>query len=486
MTGSIQIIGLGAGSIEQLQLGTYRKLTKHGQPVYVRTIDHPVINTLQEEGVSFIPFDEIYERQNQFGMVYEEITSQLLNKAKEADILYAVPGHPMLAEKTVQLLLKQKDIKVEILNGQSYLDDLFTALKIDPIDGFQFIDATSFTRDQLEYRHHMVFCQVYDSYVASEVKLTLLEDLAPEHPITIVEAVGSDSEEMLTIPLEELDRSVKLSNLTSVYVSPTSQNDLNHQFFRMRQIIAELRGPNGCPWDKKQTHESLRKYLLEESYEFIEAVNKENDEGMIEELGDVLLQVMLHSQIGEDEGFFTINDVIKGLSGKMIRRHPHVFDKVETTSEDKVIENWEKIKQEEKGNVAASLLDGVPKELSGLLKAEELQKRAAKVGFKWEVASSIWEKVSEELEELKEAIDSREEVEIEREFGDVLFAIVNLSSYYKINSEISLQRTNEKFLFRFRFIEQKVKEKGLNIKDLPLEELDRYWNEAKEYELKRK
>ncbi|QTN01269.1 nucleoside triphosphate pyrophosphohydrolase [Sediminibacillus dalangtanensis] len=481
MANNVEIIGLGAGDINQLPLGIYRKLIDHKEQIYVRTLDHPVIEHLKQEGVTFASFDEIYEKNQEFSSVYEEIAALLADAAVKHDVIYAVPGHPMLAEKTVQLLLENDKLHVSVTGGQSYLDALFTTLRIDPIDGFQFVDANSFKRNELEYRHHIVFCQVYDAFIASEVKLTLLEDLSPEHPVTIVEAAGSSQEKVVTIPLVELDQSARLSNLTSVYVAPVADTALNHHFFRLREVIAQLRGPNGCPWDKKQTHESLRQYLLEEAYEFIEAVNAKDDEAMIEEIGDVLLQVMLHSQIGEDEGFFTIDDVISTLTNKMIRRHPHVFGEAIADTAEEVVDNWQKIKAEEK-QAAPSLLSGIPIELPQLTAAEELQKKAAKVGFDWGNAEPIWEKLHEELEEWREAIKEKKHEEIEKEFGDFLFAIVNLARYYKINPELSLNRTNTKFRDRFAYIEEQTALSGKNMGDMTLEELDHYWNEAKKME----
>ena len=479
MSHSIEIIGLGAGDLEQLPLGIYRKLVSHNGSIHVRTVDHPVITALNDEGCTFISYDDTYEKYDRFESVYEDIVRQLIVAAKQSPVVYAVPGHPMLAEKTVQLLLEQQEVDINILGGQSYLDDLFTTLQIDPIEGFQFIDATAFKRNQLDYRSHLIFCQVYDEFVASEVKLSLLEDLSPEHVVTVVDAVGSKNERVTKIPLVELDQSVQLSNFTSIYVPPVTEDSLNHQFHRLREIISELRGPNGCPWDKKQTHKSLRKYLIEETYEFIEAVNKQDDDGMIEEIGDVLLQVMLHSQIGEDEGYFTIDDIIQTLTEKMIRRHPHVFGDRTADTADEVVANWEEIKQTEKSERLTSLLDDIPAELPQLLIAEELQKKAAKVGFDWDDVKPIWQKVAEEVNEVKEAIKSGDKEDMESEFGDLLFVIVNLARYYKVNPDLAIHRTNTTFKRRFMCIEKKLADKQLSFTDVTLQDLDKFWNQAK-------
>ena len=403
---TIEVIGLGAGDINQLPLGIYKKLTNQSRDIYLRTEEHPVVAELEKEGLAFRSFDNIYEKHEQFEEVYIEVVDQLVLAASQKSIIYAVPGHPMVAERTVQLLLEREErgeVKVEVAGGQSYLDDVYSALKIDPVEGMQFIDATSFDRSQLQYLGHIIFTQVYDGMIASEVKLALLEDLNPEHPVTIVTAAGSEQERVITVALEDLDRSVELNNLTSVYLAPVPKDSLNHQFFRLREVIRELRGPDGCPWDKKQTHESLRKYLIEEAYEFIDAVNQLDDDAMVEELGDVLLQVMLHSQIGEDEGFFTIDDVILSITEKMIRRHPHVFGDISVNSSEEVITNWDEIKKQEKGIQPESLLDQVPASFPSLLQAEDIQKRAAKVGFDWKEAEPVWSKVEEEWQEFKEA-----------------------------------------------------------------------------------
>ncbi|WP_233879976.1 bifunctional methyltransferase/pyrophosphohydrolase YabN [Virgibacillus halodenitrificans] len=478
----IEIIGLGAGDIAQLPLGLYKKLVNQKNTVYTRTKDHPVIRSLEEEGVLFTSFDSMYEEEANFGDVYERIVRSLIEKARKESIIYAVPGHPMLAEKTVQLLLDQKEVEVDILGGQSYLDDLFTTLQIDPIEGFQFVDGTSFKRNQLNYHNHIIFCQVYDRFIASEVKLALLEDLPPEFEIKVVDAAGSEQESIRTMPLEELDHSMEISNLTSIYIPPAPETLLQHTFSRLKEVIAILRGPEGCPWDREQTHESLRGYAVEEVYELIEAIDKQDDENIVEELGDMLLQVMLHSQIGEDDGFFTIDDVIRSITTKMIHRHPHVFADVSVDSVDQVYKNWDELKREEKGEARTSLLDGVPNHLPSLAKAYKLQKKAAKVGFNWDNAADIWDKLNEEIDEVKEAIQSGNEEEMEKEFGDVLFVLANLTRYYKINPEIALNRSNQKFYSRFQFIERQIQEKNLDINQVSLEKMDYFWNLAKERE----
>ncbi|KXG08259.1 Nucleoside triphosphate pyrophosphohydrolase [Anoxybacillus sp. P3H1B] len=482
---TIFIFGLGAGDIDQLPLGIYRQL-KTASPLFLRTKEHPVVQALIDEGVSATSFDELYQTYETFEEVYEAIVRVLLDKAQTSDVYYAVPGHPLVAEKTVQLLLEveqKQQCRVVVSGGQSFLDPLFAAVKIDPIEGFQLLDATSFQQEEWQLTNHVVFCQVYDSFIASEVKLTLMEQLPDDYPVYVVTAAGTVAEKVIQVPLYELDRVTELNNLTSVYVPPVKEEKwLYHRFEKLRHVIATLRGPNGCPWDRKQTHESLKKYLLEEAYELFDAIDMQDDDGIIEELGDVLLQVMLHAQIGEDEGLFSIFDVIKGITEKMIRRHPHVFGDIEVQNAEEVLQNWQLIKEKEKQDRSVSLLDQVPKSLSSLLKAYEFQAKAAKVGFDWDDVKPMWEKVEEEMQEFKqELLQGHQDVKKQmNEFGDLLFALVNIARYYKINPEEALQATNMKFYRRFSYIEEQVKTRGLRMEALSLQELDQWWEEAKE------
>ncbi len=485
LSNKITIIGLGAGDLNQIPFGVYKMMLK-AELVYLRTKEHPVVAELEKEGVQFISYDDVYEKHDSFGKVYEEISESLLNKAQQQSIIYAVPGHPIVAEQTVQLLLENgptQGIQIELAGGQSFIDAIFQALKIDPIDGFQLLDGTSLTKESLNLHQHIVIGQVYDTYVASNVKLTLMERLPDDYQIVVVSAAGSEAEQIESIPLYELDRVVKVNNLTSIYVPPVQEETILYkEFDKLREVIAELRGPNGCPWDKKQTHSSLKKYLIEEAYELIEAIGQDDIDHMIEELGDVLLQVMLHAQIGEDDGYFSINDVIESITAKMIRRHPHVFGTVEVNGVEDVLSNWNEIKTQEKsGEDDKSLLDSIGLSQPSMLRAYELQKAAAKVGFDWQEVEPVWDKVKEELQEFEAELIGKEVNEnAVKEFGDLMFAMINLARFYKIHPEEALLSTNLKFTDRFKFVEKRVKESGKDFAQHSLEELDQYWDEAKE------
>lgn len=482
----ITVIGLGAADFDQMQMGVYKKI-KAAKKLFVRTDDHPVLQDLREQGIEFTSFDEVYVKHGSFGPVYEEIAQRLIVAVADEDIMYAVPGHPLVAEQTVQYLIeaeKKGQIRLVIEGGQSFLDPIFGALKIDPIEGFQLLDGTSMSMHDVNMRQHILIAQVYDAFSASEVKLTLMEKYKEDYPVTIVTAAGSAQEQLRTVPLYELDQAAEINNLTTVYVPPV-QNDEEalRDWVTFRQLIATLRGPNGCPWDQKQTHESLKEYLLEETHEFLAAVDAEDDFGMVEELGDVLLQVFLHAQIGEDNGYFTLEEVLASVNEKMIRRHPHIFGDVSAEDAETVATNWEVIKNAEKGRAMDEpLLKSEYRPTSALQTSYNYQKRAAKVGFNWPNVADAWDKFAEEWQEFQDEIATGSQKKRLDEFGDVLFTLVNLARFYKISPEEAMIHANEKFARRFTYVEQCVKESGKAFENFSLAQLDAFWDEAKRLE----
>ncbi len=251
---------------------------------------------------------------------------------------------------------------------------------------------------------------------------------------------------------------------------------------RLAEIMKRLREPGGCPWDRKQTLDTLKKYLIEECYEVLEKINEKDYEGLKEELGDLLLQIVFQSRIAEEEGYFTLKDVIDGISDKLIFRHPHVFGDVKVRDAEEVVENWEKLKKIEKekkgGEVEEHPLGKFPYHIPSLLAAYEIGKRASKLGFDWEKAEDVIEKIEEELEELKKAMKEGEG-NIKEEIGDLLFSIVNLSRKLKISPEEALNDTNLKFWKRFEYLSRRLAEEGKSFKDTTLEEMDKLWEEGK-------
>jgi tetrapyrrole methylase family protein/MazG family protein len=478
----ITVIGLGAGELDQLPLGLYRKLINASR-LFVRTVEHPVLIELQNEGITFESFDAIYEKHGTFEEVYKEIVETLIDLAEDGPLFYAVPGHPLVAEQTVQWLVKAEKegrIQLEILGGQSFLDPIFNALRIDPIEGFQLLDGTMFKRDDVHMGQHVLIAQVYDAYSASEVKLTLMEKYPDDYLVTIVTAAGSSQERLRTVPLFELDRAAELNNLTTVYVPPVAQmEDRLKEWSTFREIIAKLRAPDGCPWDREQTHESLKKYVIEEVHEFLQAVNDQDEEGIIEELGDVLLQVFLHAQIGEDEGYFSLEDVLKRVSAKMIHRHPHVFGDAEVENSEDVLRNWQELKAEEKSNQTKRILDGLDREDSSLLTSYNFQKAAAKVGFDWPSVEGAMKKFEEEWDEFNNELKNGGTESQLDELGDVLFTIINVARFYGLSPEEAMMHANRKFKARFNFVEESVQRDKGDFSVYSLEELESFWQQAK-------
>lgn len=491
MQSTITVIGLGSGDADQLTLGAWRRL-QEAERRYVRTEKHPMMRLFGEHGLVYDSFDYLYEQSASFPDVYEAITEALIREATSASggsLVYAVPGHPMVAERTVQLLRErcpQHDIVLNILGGESFLDQAFTRLGFDPIEGFQLLDAGDLKPSLIRTELHTVIGQVYDAFTASDVKLTLMELLPDDYPITIGHALGVPGEErILTVPLYELDRTPGYGNLSLIWLPRSTDDSLrNRSFERLHEIVAILRGPEGCPWDKAQTHQSIRKNFIEETYEAIEALDNDDPDGMREEFGDVILQVMLHSQMEEETGTFSVYDVIQALNEKLLFRHPHVFGDADAGTEQEALRNWEEMKAEEKRRkgidpAQASQLDGIPPDLPALMKAYKIQKKAAKVGFDWDEIGPVLDKIQEELDELREAIVDKDAEEQAGELGDLLFATVNAARFIQADPEEALSRTNQKFKKRFSYIEEQLRISGRTFDQTDLTEMDRYWEEAK-------
>ncbi|MDO7908578.1 nucleoside triphosphate pyrophosphohydrolase [Paenibacillus sp. JX-17] len=496
MSASLTIIGLGSGDPDQLTLGMLKRM-KQADKIYLRTNDHPVVAVLQEQGLDISSFDHVYEEKDSFPEVYEEIAGLLINQARLAaqgtEIVYAVPGHPMVAEATVGILKRRcaiEEIELTILGGESFLDEAFIRLGFDPIEGFQLLDASSIGPESLQPRLHTLIGQVYDTFTASDVKLSLMEIYPDDYHVIVGHALGVTGEEQIFhVPLYELDRVEGYGNLSLVYVPRNEDDNLRRRSFaRLHEIVDILRSPEGCPWDREQTHQSIRKNLIEETYEVIETIDEDDPDHMKEELGDLLLQILLHAQMEEELGTFSVYDVIEGLHDKLIFRHPHVFGENKAADAEEALRNWDQMKAEEKKQKGiedgqASALDGIPRDLPALMKAYKLQKKASKVGFDWDEISGVFDKIEEELAELREAVQQRQTTEEQQlELGDLLFATVNAARFIGTDPEEALSLTNRKFIRRFEYMEERLREQSRGFADANLEELEAYWQAAKSSE----
>lgn len=253
-------------------------------------------------------------------------------------------------------------------------------------------------------------------------------------------------------------------------------------FDRLMKLMRRLRAPGGCPWDAEQTHESLKRYLLEETYEVFEAIDKNDPELLKEELGDLLLQPVFHAAIAEEKGVFTMDDVLEAICDKLVRRHPHVFGEERVKTAEEQVENWERIKKAEKGEERKSAIAGVPPHLPSLMKAQKITEKASRVGFDWSHVDEVYAKVLEELKEFEETMAERDQERMEAELGDLLFAIVNLGRFLRLDPEEALRKTIARFTRRFEYVEEALHERGTSIRDASLEEMERFWEEAKRRE----
>ncbi len=479
MSPCLHIVGLGPSGLEQLTLGNYR-LICGAEKVFARTAEHPCVQELIAEGICVESFDDLYTAKPSFEVVYESIVEQLreeLNKSSE--VIYMVPGHPMVAEKTVQLIFDKLALQNTIIihPALSFIDEIFRALKFDPIDGVIIRNYDALTDGGLTGNEWLIIPQVHNKILASEVKLDLMRIYPDDAWVYIIKALGTPGEQVDKLPLFELDHGT-CDHLTTIVLPPNSDVI---SFSRLTKIMRTLRSKEGCPWDLKQTHDTLKPYLIEESYEVLNAIEKNDMHNLCEELGDLLLQVVFHAQVASDAKEFAIDDVLQGIIQKMIRRHPHVFGAEKAETADDVNITWQRIKQEEKKdkNLESSFFKD-PIGLPALMWASSTQRRAAEAGFDWSDMDGPWGKVKEELQELKSAL--AEGVGKREELGDLLFSIVNLSRFLKLDAEDALRDSIHKFQRRFQKMVDLAQKDSFKLEQLALNEMDLYWEKAKSIE----
>jgi tetrapyrrole methylase family protein/MazG family protein len=480
---TITIVGLGPGAVDDLSLKAWRTL-ENAAKVYLRTERHPCVPHLPQQTV-YESFDHLYETIEAFEDVYAHITATLIEAAKSGDVIYAVPGDPLVGESTTTRILtaaKENHITVNIINGISFIEPMLANLGIDALDGLQILDGLDIAamhHPPLNPEYPALIAQVYSRSVASDVKLTLMNQYPDEFEVTLIHGAGTEGQIVETVPLYEIDRSEQINHLTSLYLPAAGAYT---SFESFQEVIAHLRAPEGCPWDRKQTHDSLRPYLIEEAYEVLEAIDNGDWEALAGELGDLMLQVVLHTQIATEYGEFYMKDVLEYVNRKMIRRHPHVWGTVDVNGNaDTVVANWEQIKKAEKstGEKRESLLDGIPKALPAVMVAWKYQAKAAKVGFDWADISGVEDKAQEELNEIIAETDANLKA---HEIADLMFVLVNWLRWLGIEDVESLMREhNAKFYRRFRYIEDHATKP---LAEMSLDEMDALWNEAKKLEAK--
>ncbi|MBI4317949.1 MAG: nucleoside triphosphate pyrophosphohydrolase [Chloroflexi bacterium] len=504
--GSLIVLGLGPGDPGLLTVEA-RQLLEQADEVYLRTVRHPIVSRLPPT-LAIRSFDHVYEAKGTFGEVYQTICEELLKLAERPQgVIYGVPGHPLVAEDSVHRIVTQakgKGIEVRIVPGLSFVDAVLSLLEVDALaQGLQLVDASTlaeyadvwvadrgresegntqaplvWSKRPLDPTVPALVCQLHSRRVASATKLTLLELYPHDHKVVVVQWAGiAGKQRKRALELSELDRLRDFDHLTSLYLPALSVLDDLSSLAGLRFIVGRLRAPGGCPWDREQTHESLKPYLLEETYEVLEALDTEDRATFAEELGDLLLQIVLHAQLAMESGDFAMEDVHRHINAKLIRRHPHVFGDRQVSGAAEVLLNWEQIKREEKGEGLVSL-NNVPKALPALAYAQSIQRRVARVGFDWPEIGGVLDKVSEEAQEVRQASGPGERA---RELGDLLFAIVNLARWLEVDAEEALRQANHRFKQRFQYMEQLCADRKINLSELSLEQQDELWEEAKRW-----
>jgi tetrapyrrole methylase family protein / MazG family protein len=476
----ITLLGLGPGDPAQLTREAWEILSSADE-VYLRTRQHPTVLGLPQ-GVEILSFDHFYENGETFEEVYAAIVEKVLELGQRPQgVVYAVPGDPFVAEATGPEIARRArtlGLPLKIVSGISFLEPVFAALGLDPYPRLSLVDAVELSQSHMAAFPPdvpVLIAQIYSQIVAAEVKMTLNTVYPDEHPVRLVHAAGTKNETVEDIPLYEIDRSKHIGLLTALYVPPLAAGT---SFEAFQEIVAALRAPDGCPWDREQTHQSLRPHLMEEAYEVLAALDSGDPANMAEEFGDLLLQIVLNAQIGSEEGDFSMADVLKGIYTKIIRRHPHVFGDVQLDGVQGVLKNWEKLKAKERKEEGKEkgLLDGVPLALPALIQAQEYQDRAVRVGFDWPEIDGVLEKIVEEIQEVRQAAN---QAELTAELGDLFFALVNLARWKKVDAESALRGTNMRFKKRFAYVEAGAKRLDRKLSEMTLDEMEALWQEAK-------
>jgi len=482
--GTITIVGLGPGDEGQVTREAWHVLTEASE-VWLRTERHPTVKRLPDH-LDVHSFDLLYDKAERFADVYEGIVADLVDLgSRPQGVVYGVPGHPMVGEATVSGILRrarEEGLRVRVIPGLSFVEPTLTALEVDALDGMQILDAV-----EVAAAHHppinpdfpALVGQLHSRSVASGVKLALMNEYPDELEVVLVHAAGTQDERVESHVLYQLDRPGVMdeasAHLTTLYVPSLGQVA---SFEGLQETVARLRSPGGCPWDREQTHESLRPGLVEEAYEAVSAIDRGDLDGLQEELGDLLLQIVLQTQIATEGGVFKMPDVIGGIDAKLKYRHPHVWGEKAVKDTGEVLQNWEMLKRAEKVE-RESILDGVPAALPALQQAYTYGARVARVGFDWSAVAGVRAKVREEIEELEEASSlGRKEAEL----GDLLFAVANWARWLGVEPETALRSANARFARRFASLERQARERNLDIADLSIDELDTFWETAKERE----
>jgi tetrapyrrole methylase family protein/MazG family protein len=487
--GRVVVVGLGPGGAEHVTTETLSTIERIERR-YLRTARHPSAHLVPDA----VTFDDVYETADRFEHVYAEITERLVAAAAEhGEVLYAVPGSPLVLERSVRALRADVRIECVVLPAMSFLDVAWARLGIDPVEvAVRLIDGHEFATAAANATGALLVAHTHANWVLSDIKLSIDDPTGAldATPVVLLQGLGTSDERIVPTTWADMDRTIEADHLTCLYI-PALGAPVADGYVRFHRLARTLR--EQCPWDIEQTHRSLIPYLVEETYEVVDAIEQldaddpSSDEALIEELGDLLYQVEFHATIAEQEGRFTIADITRGVHDKLVRRHPHVFgdvdgNLVEVDGTGQVLSNWDAIKRLEKQGTSqqrTSIFDGIPGALPALALAHKVQQKAAKVGFDWPDVHGALPKIAEEAGELVRAADSGDAEATADELGDLLFAVVNVARHLDVDPETCLRAATSKFRLRFEAVEELAVQRGIDIHTAGLDALDALWDEVK-------
>lgn len=476
---TITIATVSTGEDALMTQGTVVALA-HARTRVLRTARHPVAAWLAAQNLPFETLDSLYEISQDFDAFNNAAADRLLALAMEGDVLYAVADAQMDATVAALLAKPRTAIRFALLPGVSHADRCLALLGV-PAPGLRLYAAEAFRQTaRLSPGEPLLLCELHSRICAGDCKLKLMQLLPEDLAVTLFTGTEAGLLQKKEIPLYALDRQAAYDHLTACYVPATvmaqrSRFDLDD----LLQVMTRLRAPDGCPWDREQTHESLLTYLLEECYEYIGAVRDGDTAHMYDELGDVLLQVVFHAEIARQHGDFAFTDITTAIVQKMVERHTHIFADAKADTADQVLTNWDALKRKQRGlHTVADAMADISTGLSPLMRADKVQRKAAKVGFDFSDALQALTKVHEESLEVQECI--QQGIDPEMELGDLFFSVANVCRLCGKNPDIALSLATDKFMNRFRNMENSVQKAGKSIEHLTLSEMDVYWESEKQ------
>ncbi|MDQ6854079.1 MAG: nucleoside triphosphate pyrophosphohydrolase [Actinomycetota bacterium] len=488
MAARVVVVGLGPAGAD-LIVPAARRALEHSTNRYVRTARHPAVEELAAAGIELRSFDEEYDAAADVDEVYTRIAAKLVDVAADTgEVVYAVPGNPAVAERSVALLRKSAEsgnIKLEIVPGLSFAELAWSRLGIDPMSGARVADARRLTAEAAVGEGPLLIAQCDTRLVLSDVKLVLLEVLPADAAVTVLRHLGLPDEHIRTVALADLDREVEPDHVTALLVD-SGAGAAAREVARLLRLAERLRGPGGCPWDAEQTHHSLTRYLLEEAYEVVETVEAlppdapagdvpaDAYRALEDELGDLLYQVIFHAILAEEAGAFDMGDVARGIHDKLVRRHPHVFGETDADTVSDVMRNWEQIKKDEKGHT--SIVSGITPGLPSLLYAHKLMRKAASVGLDPGGREDALRRLDAVLADLR----SDQGRDLEAQLGDLLAAAIVLARSGGVDAESALRGWAVRFRRRFEAVERLAEERHLELATLPPDKVAALWIESGE------